>query len=104
MVRTPESNPGLTRDPQDVRSTLREHLCAVAQTLQQDGFGPIRGRWLARAHGLGLPVRAVIGQETIVGVAIDLSEDGALRVETPDGRNRSISAGEVYFTQQTSPG
>jgi biotin-(acetyl-CoA carboxylase) ligase len=43
-------------------------------------------------------VRAQLGAETIAGLALDLAPDGALTIETPDGRIRSISAGEVYFS------
>jgi BirA family transcriptional regulator, biotin operon repressor / biotin---[acetyl-CoA-carboxylase] ligase len=81
-----------------VRANLRAALAETADVLAQQGFAPIRARWLARAYGLGESVRAQIGAETIAGRAVDLSADGALAIQTPDGRVRSISAGEVYFT------
>lgn len=91
---------GVVASAEAVRAAMRVAITAAAQSLAMEGFAPIRARWLARAHGLGGPARAQIGPETIIGHAIDLGLDGALTIETPDGRMRSISAGEVYFTAE----
>jgi len=64
---------------------------------EQAGFSAIADAWTARAHGLGQPCTARLTSETIEGVAEGLDADGALRLRTPDGRVRRITAGDVYF-------
>jgi BirA family biotin operon repressor/biotin-[acetyl-CoA-carboxylase] ligase len=88
----------IAADAGAVRAAIRRATAQAAHALIIDGFSSIRARWLARAYGLGRPVRAQLGAETIAGLALDLAPDGALTIETPDGRIRSISAGEVYFS------
>lgn len=63
----------------------------------QDGFGPLRDGWLARAHGLGERCEARLQNETVSGVFADLGPDGSLRLDLDDGGRRYISAGDVFF-------
>jgi len=63
----------------------------------QDGFGPLRDAWLARAHGLGERCEARLTGETLSGTFADLGPDGALRLDLDDGGRRYISAGDVFF-------
>ena len=63
----------------------------------KDGFAPVRTAWLARAIGLGLPIRArLAGQEIHSGVFEGIDEGGALLLNQETGL-RSIAAGEVFF-------
>jgi len=59
------------------------------------GFAPVRAAWLARAIGLGEPVRVHLHSDTLAGRFVDLDDDGALLLGLPDGRRR-IAAGEVF--------
>ena len=68
---------------------------------QQQGFGPVRDAWLARAHGLGAPCSARLSPETLSGVFADLGPDGALRLDLDGGGRRYISAGDVFFPETT---
>ena len=61
------------------------------------GFPAIADAWTARAHGLGEPCVARLGNETVEGVAEGLDGDGALKLRLPDGRLRRITAGDVFF-------
>lgn len=61
------------------------------------GFPVIADAWTARAHGLGEPCTARLGNETIEGIAEGLDGDGALRLRLDDGRVRRITAGDVFF-------
>ncbi len=54
------------------------------------GFAPVRTDWLARAHPPGTMLRAHQAEGAFAG----LDADGALLLDTPDGRRR-IVAGEV---------
>jgi BirA family biotin operon repressor/biotin-[acetyl-CoA-carboxylase] ligase len=51
-------------------------------------------RYRARCRTLGADVTVAVGERTIDGRAVDLDDDGALVVETGDGRVR-VASGEV---------
>jgi len=53
----------------------------------------IRPAWLEHASTLGRDVRVDLGAETITGRAVDVTEVGALVVETSEGR-RTVHAGD----------
>ena len=68
------------------------------------GFAPVRAAWLDRAVGLGEPVRVRLDRMTLDGRFADLDEDGALLLDTADGRRR-IAAGDVFpLTGAEAPG
>lgn len=75
---------------------IRPRLEGWAARLERDGFTPLREAWLARAFGLGRPLRAVLGAETIEGAMRGLSVHGELEIETAAGM-RYISAGDIHF-------
>ena len=60
------------------------------------GFEPIRARWLAQAAGIGAPIAARLGTETIAGRFDGIAADGALAIRLDDGGMRSVHAGEVF--------
>ncbi|HEX3535513.1 MAG TPA: biotin--[acetyl-CoA-carboxylase] ligase [Stellaceae bacterium] len=60
-----------------------------------EGFAPVRLAWLARASGLGEPVRVRLERATLLGRFLDLDEEGALLLEGQDGRRR-VAAGEIF--------
>ncbi len=80
---------------------LIERFEAWRMRWQQQGFGPVRDAWLARAHGLGAPCIARLSNETLSGVFADLGPDGALRLDLDGGGRRYISAGDVFFPETT---
>jgi len=61
-----------------------------------DGFDTIRDAWLARAAGLGKPIRARLPNETREGVFEGIDRTGALLLNE-QGRLSSIAAAEVFF-------
>lgn len=61
------------------------------------GFAPLRDAWLRRAYGLGAPCQVRLENETLEGVFADLTPEGALRLDLPDGHRRYITAGDVFF-------
>jgi BirA family biotin operon repressor/biotin-[acetyl-CoA-carboxylase] ligase len=60
------------------------------------GFETLRTAWLARAGGLGLPIRARLSNETRHGVFEGIDASGALLLNE-QGRVTAIAAGEVFF-------
>jgi BirA family transcriptional regulator, biotin operon repressor / biotin---[acetyl-CoA-carboxylase] ligase len=61
---------------------------------QQEGFPPIRATWLARAHPIGATLRVRLADRLVIGRFAGIDDDGALLLDTPDGRTR-IVAGDV---------
>lgn len=88
---------GATLSPDAALETLVNAFERERQAWQLGGFGPIRDRWLTRAHGLGQPCEARLEGETVKGVFADLGPDGALRLDLVGGGRRYISAGDVFF-------
>jgi BirA family biotin operon repressor/biotin-[acetyl-CoA-carboxylase] ligase len=64
--------------------------------IKQNGFIPIREKWLTKAHGLGSIIRVRLPHETFHGEFIGLEEEGALLVNV-DGKPRKVYSGEVFF-------
>tara|TARA_R110000868_G_scaffold56953_2_gene176318 strand:+ start:2427 stop:3179 length:753 start_codon:yes stop_codon:yes gene_type:complete len=91
------SEAGTTWMREDALALLALVFDAEYQLWRQNGFGLVRDRWLARAHGLGQRCVVRLAQETLDGQFGDLGPDGALRLDLASGGHRYISAGEVFF-------
>jgi BirA family biotin operon repressor/biotin-[acetyl-CoA-carboxylase] ligase len=74
------------------RDILLESLEKHLVSWSEGGFDEIRAAWLARAHPIGAPLRASLGGRTEEGLFAGLDEDGAMLLDTPDGRKRIVSA------------
>lgn len=69
-----------------------QHACEL---FSRAGFEPFRARWLARHAFQSVPITIIAGtQPRVAGRAVDIAADGALIVETAQGR-QTIYAGEV---------
>ena len=55
-----------------------------------------RTAWLERASGVGAPVVARLGAETLTGVFEGLASDGALQLRLDSGTLRAVHAGEIF--------
>jgi BirA family biotin operon repressor/biotin-[acetyl-CoA-carboxylase] ligase len=64
--------------------------------LEAGGIPGLRGRWAARAAGLGGPIRASLGDRIVEGTAVGIDDQGALIVATEGGEERLI-AGDVHL-------
>jgi BirA family transcriptional regulator, biotin operon repressor / biotin---[acetyl-CoA-carboxylase] ligase len=74
---------------------LLESLERWRLTLSREGFAPLRKAWLAHAQ-TGL-LTARLPHETVEGAFQDLDERGNLILRLPDGAERAIAAGDVFF-------
>ncbi len=82
-----------------VDGTRTRLLTALAEWYgiwQQDGFAAIRASWLARAHPTGSTLGVRVGQRFVTGDFAGIDADGALLLDTPEGRTR-IVAGDVQI-------
>jgi BirA family biotin operon repressor/biotin-[acetyl-CoA-carboxylase] ligase len=87
---------GVRVEPAALLDRLAPAYARWSAQLLAEGFGPLREAWLAHAAGLGAPLTARTGAETLTGIFETIDGTGALVLLTPDGR-RSIPAGDVYF-------
>ncbi len=62
-----------------------------------EGSDIILKAWRDRAHILERRVRVTSFGETLAGTAIDVDSDGALILETEDGKRRRVVAGDVEY-------
>ena len=63
----------------------------------EEGFAPLRRKWLISGHKIDEPLSIKIIKKDITGVFCDLDEKGALVIKTKEGLRR-VSAGDVYLT------
>ncbi|HEY7647711.1 MAG TPA: biotin--[acetyl-CoA-carboxylase] ligase [Methylomirabilota bacterium] len=81
---------GRTIDRETMLAAILERLDVWRARLEDEGFEPVRARWLALSDTIGRQI-SIEGQ---TGLARDLDDDGALILETSDGPRRVV-AGEV---------
>jgi BirA family biotin operon repressor/biotin-[acetyl-CoA-carboxylase] ligase len=62
-----------------------------------EGSAAILKAWGDRAHIQGRQLRVTSFGETLAGTAIDVDSDGALILETEDGKRRRVVAGDVQY-------
>ncbi|MEE9141022.1 MAG: biotin--[acetyl-CoA-carboxylase] ligase [Alphaproteobacteria bacterium] len=62
-----------------------------------EGFGPVRAAWLDRAAALDETIEVRLESERLLGRFLGLNATGALILETPDGKLREVTAGDVFF-------
>jgi BirA family biotin operon repressor/biotin-[acetyl-CoA-carboxylase] ligase len=79
------------------RSALLTALANWLDIWHADGFAAVRANWLARAHSPGTALRVAVGDHTIEGRFADLAPDGALLLDTDEGRQRYV-AGDVSLS------
>ena len=81
---------------QEALSVLAARFAHWYGLWMQGGFESLRMQWLARAFGVGAPIRARLAQETRTGVFEGIDASGALLLNE-GGQVRAIAAGEVFF-------
>ena len=87
------------RAPQamDALAQLAAHFAKWYDVWQMDGFSPIRDAWLARAAGLGAPIRVRLADSETSGIFEGIDPTGALILRETMDRARTIAAGDVFF-------
>ena len=88
---------GHTPTPTEALTVLSDAFERRRTVWEREGFATIAADWTAKAHGLGERCVARLPSETIEGIAEGLDADGALRLRTPGGSVRRITAGDVFF-------
>jgi len=84
-------------EPRDALASLAAQWSRWYDMWTEQGFGPVRDAWLARAVGLGKRIRARLAGGETYGMFEGIDEGGALLLRENSDRVRVISAGEVFF-------
>ena len=71
-------------------------MAARASGTAASGFAAIRADWLARAAGIGEPIRVRLGRSASLSAAFEtLDDSGRLVLRLPTAASRPIAAGDV---------
>ncbi|MEW6699773.1 MAG: biotin--[acetyl-CoA-carboxylase] ligase, partial [Actinomycetota bacterium] len=91
---------GLNHDKNELLASLLIHLDELLTVWLETGT--VRDQYVARCDTIGTPVRLTFdpeivggGEGAIEGIGVDVDVDGAIVVETSDGR-RSFNAADVH--------
>ena len=79
-----------------------EHMDALYDSILREGFAEVFSMWRRYSITLGQMVRVIDargGKDAFTGRAVDIDEDGALLVDTAEGRRR-VLAGDVSIRPQ----
>jgi BirA family biotin operon repressor/biotin-[acetyl-CoA-carboxylase] ligase len=86
---------GMAISRQELIISLYENLEKWYKKLLQKGFDPIKERCLKLMPMIGQTVQVVFKDETIVGKATDIDEDGALILIAKGNKEIKVSAGDA---------
>jgi len=78
----------------------RTMLSRLTQWDRGRNFAAIRGDWLARASGVGEPIRVALPDRDLEGRFETLDAAGHLMLRTGDGRVIAVAAGDVFPLDQ----
>jgi len=88
---------GARADAETLAEAFRARLDSWLGIWAKDGFGPVRTGWLARAAGLGRPLAVELPDGTRrEGRFRDIDEQGALVLQTGEGKTSRVTAGAVF--------
>ena len=82
--------------PAHALTILSRTLAQWLETWRTDGFGAVRIAWEAYGPQPGTSLRVRLPEGPVSGTFVGLAEDGALLLDTPDGR-RKLMVGDVMF-------
>lgn len=80
---------------EDLAASIVQRLQAWTAVMDGAGFGAVLEAWHQHGVAPGTPLTVRLASGTVQGRYLGLGDDGALLLEMPDGRQRSIVAGEV---------
>lgn len=84
--------------PGDFIETLAESFARWLGSWRGEGLGPVRQRWLERAHPVGAALTARLPDGSAIDGLFDgLDSDGALILRLASGERRVIHAGDVFL-------
>ena len=89
---------GVRTSPESLFAPLSGAMAArVAQWNRGAGFAAVRADWLARAAGVGKPIRVNSGEVELSGLFDGIDEAGRLVLRLADGTIQAVAAGDVFL-------
>lgn len=89
---------GAAADPAGMLVDLAASFAGWLSRWRSEGFGPVRARWLEKAHPLGTALSTTdVGGTSLDGLFEGLDDNGALRLRLADGSTHVIHAGDVFL-------
>uniref|UniRef100_UPI00261BE59D biotin--[acetyl-CoA-carboxylase] ligase n=1 Tax=Sphingomonas bacterium TaxID=1895847 RepID=UPI00261BE59D len=89
---------GAAPDPADFLETLADAFARWLGIWRAEGLGPVRARWLDRAHAPGTALTARLPDGSAIdGLFSGLDNEGALILRLADGTTRVIHAADVFL-------
>lgn len=85
-----------------IAATVLRHLLPALQVFDAEGLAPFVPRYAALDALAAQPVVLHAADATQAGIALGIAEDGALRLQLPDGREQRVHAGEVSVRRAAS--
>jgi BirA family biotin operon repressor/biotin-[acetyl-CoA-carboxylase] ligase len=88
------------------RELLLAAFCDHVERLYEEAASGSRRpfeAWKTRLVTLGREVNATGGGQTLHGSAVDVTDDGALLIETADGARHAVEAGDVTLSGENTP-
>lgn len=81
----------------DVLAMLARELDASLKVWDNGaGFAAVRKAWLERTHVPGTPISVKLPNEMLIGTFAGLDDQGALVLSLSDGREKLVTAGDVF--------
>ena len=71
--------------------------------LSQQGFAPIKTKWLQNVRGLGEEITVNLEKESRRGVFLGVDDDGALLLKRQE-KIEKIYAGDIFYTENKDKG
>jgi BirA family biotin operon repressor/biotin-[acetyl-CoA-carboxylase] ligase len=87
---------------EEVLAAFCNHFEALCDEARNGSRAPFLA-WRERLVTLGKDVVATGSSETVSGLAVDVDQDGALLIETPDSRIVRVEAGDVTLSPNRAP-
>lgn len=87
---------GLKVTPEEMLDALAPAVMRWEERLQDEGFGPTRAAWLARAARIGEEIVARLPGREVSGRFETVDETGAIVLATPEGRV-VLPAADIHF-------
>ena len=83
--------------PDEILKQIVQNIEFGMAVLQDEGFVPIRRKWLSRATRLGERINVNLGEKVLSGVFETIGKNGALKLRLDDNTLRDIMAGDVLL-------
>jgi len=80
------------------RDILARFLDDLEKAMHSEPWDTVLDRWKARSVTLNRPVRIVTARDDFIGTAVDVDENGALRLKQADGTMTTVIYGDCFLT------